>query len=122
MQERKYELWTVSWILELALETLELKKAALDAEIETLRAQLGGNIQIAAAGVPTPRGSKGKSAAEREAVSLRMKAYWQARRDKAASPASAQKPATINAKPELSAANMARAAKMKAYWAKRRRF
>jgi len=108
-------------ILELAVETLEQRKADIDAEIAMLKAQLGGDIQVTAAGAPLPQRRKGKSAAERKAVSLRMKAYWQARRATASKPASAKKSASVKAKPELNAANKSRSAKLKAYWAKRRR-
>jgi len=108
-------------VIELALETLESKRAVIDAEIAELKAAMGGRIQAAPVAGATPKGRKGKSAAEREAVSLRMKAYWQARRDKTASPARAKKPSSIKAEPEMSASNKARSEKLKASWAKRRK-
>ena len=111
-----------SRILELALESLELKKSAIDAEIETLKAQLGGDIKIVTAAEPAPKGRKGKSAEERKAVSLRMKAYWAARRKaKASAPASAKKTVAAKAESEMTAANKARSEKLKASWAKRRK-
>jgi hypothetical protein len=111
-----------SRIFELALETLELKKAAIDAEIAILKAQLGDNIQVAIAAEPALKGRKGKSAAERKAVSLRMKAYWAARRKaKASAPARAKKTAAAKAESEMTAANKARSEKLKASWAKRRK-
>jgi hypothetical protein len=109
-------------VLDLALETLELKKAAIDAEIAELKAALGGKTQVAPVALPAPRGRRAKSAAERRAHSERMKAYWQARKAKTPPPAGGgKKPAKAKAKPEMSAANQARSEKLKAVWAKRRK-
>jgi hypothetical protein len=81
-------------ILELALEMLEQKKSAIDAQINTLRAMQVGKPVIADDKAPGPKERKGKTAAERRAVSLRMKAYWAGRREaKGSAPASAKKPA-----------------------------
>jgi hypothetical protein len=111
-----------SRILELALESLELKKAAIDAEIAELKAEMGGGVQVAPVAAPAPEGRRGKSAEERKAVSLRMKAYWAARRKaKASVPARAKKSASVKVKPEMSAANRARSENFKVSWAKRRK-
>jgi len=70
-------------LIELALEALELRKAALDDEIAKMRSQLGGRAvaaKIPAAKLPgkKKRGPQSKSA--RKAQSERMKAYWAKRR------------------------------------------
>jgi hypothetical protein len=107
-------------ILELALEGLQARKTALEAEIQSLKAELsGGTIpKIAgwAAGKRRPR-----SAAQRKAHSKRMKVIWAVRKAKAAKPRITKKLASATQKPGKSAtANIARSAKMKAYWAKKR--
>jgi uncharacterized small protein (DUF1192 family) len=78
-------------IIELALETLELRKAAVQAEIDQLRAQLksskAGSVSPAAAPAPkkAARGSRGpRSAASRKAQSARMKEFWARKRADAA--------------------------------------
>jgi hypothetical protein len=73
-------------LIELALEALEVRKAALDAEIAKMRSQLGGRAVAAkapAAKLPgkKKRGPQSKSA--RKAQSERMKAYWAKRRAEA---------------------------------------
>jgi hypothetical protein len=70
-------------LIELALEALEVRKAALDAEIAKMRSQLGGRVvatKAPAAKLPgkKKRGPQSKSA--RKAQSERMKAYWAKRR------------------------------------------
>ena len=66
-------------LIELALEALEVRKAALDSEIASLRAQLAGRAKTAgtpanAAGPGKKRGPQSKAA--RKAQSVRMKAFW----------------------------------------------
>jgi hypothetical protein len=102
-------------ILELALETLEKRKADIDADIAALQAQLGvkAPTAIIAAIAPSPKGRRAKTAAERKAHSDRMKAFWAARRSKSAKPKTAAKKAGKDA-------NKSRSEKMKAYWAARR--
>jgi hypothetical protein len=88
-------------IIELALETLEARKAALQAEIDQLRAQLksvDGAEKIAAKPAPVakkgPRGRRGpRSAAARKAQSARMKEFWARRKAEAAGKSSAKAPA-----------------------------
>ena len=73
-------------IIELALEALESKKAAVEMEIEGLKAEL-------AKARPKPakrRGVPSRSLAARKAQSERMKAYWARRR---AAEAAGKKPA-----------------------------
>jgi hypothetical protein len=78
-------------IIELALETLELRKAAVQAEIDQLRAQLKptktGSVSAASAPVSkkAARGSRGpRSAASRKAQSARMKEFWARKKANAA--------------------------------------
>ena len=70
-------------LIELALEALEVRKAALDSEIASLRAQLAGRAKTArtpakSAAPEKKRGPQSKAA--RKAQSLRMKAFWAKRR------------------------------------------
>jgi hypothetical protein len=65
-------------LIELAIETLESRKAAIDAEIAQLRSQL-----------KAPTGKRGsargpRTAASRKAQSERMKDYWAKKRAEAA--------------------------------------
>jgi hypothetical protein len=105
-------------ILELALETLEKNRAQLQAEIDAIRSGLKGAFKPEA--VAAQRGAK--SAAERRAQSLRMKAYWAAKR----SPATKVQPAgeASSAKPKMgpqsAAAKKAQSLRMKAFWKKKK--
>lgn len=73
-------------IIELALEALEAKKAAVEKEIEGLKAELAK-----ARPKPTKRRNvPSRSLAARKAQSERMKAYWARRR---AAKAAGKKPA-----------------------------
>jgi hypothetical protein len=71
-------------ILELALESLELKKKELDAEIAQITRELRGRAgkQVAAAETKISSGRKGPrfSKEEKKKRSLRMTAYWANRR------------------------------------------
>jgi hypothetical protein len=74
-------------LIELALEALAVRKAALDAEIAKMRSQLGARVVVAKAPAAKPsrirkRGPQSKSA--RKAQSERMKAYWAKRRAESA--------------------------------------
>lgn len=75
-------------LIELALEALELRKAALDAEIAKMRSQLGGRTVAAktpAAKLPGKKKKRGpQSKSARKAQSERMKAYWAKRRGEVA--------------------------------------
>ena len=70
-------------LIELALEALEVRKASIDSEIASLRAQLAGRGKVP--GIAGKAGIAGKkrgpqSKAARKAQSERMKAYWAKRR------------------------------------------
>jgi hypothetical protein len=79
-------------ILELAINDLERQKAAISAEIETIRSQLKGSASRAAkkakaVGAPTGRISRKtrpKTEAEKKALSLKMKQVWKKRKAEAA--------------------------------------
>ncbi len=74
-------------LIELALEALEQRKAAIDAEITAIRTELTGRGRIASipsikpAAPPKKRGPRSKAA--RKAQSERMKAYWAKKRAEA---------------------------------------
>jgi len=63
-------------IIELALQALEAKKAAVEKEIDELKAELAKARPKPAKG----RGMPPRSLAARKAQSERMKAYWAKRR------------------------------------------
>jgi hypothetical protein len=70
-------------VIELALETLEAKRSALDTEIADLRSQLNPVRRPRAKSAVTEapaRKRRPRSAAARKAQSLRMKAYWAKRK------------------------------------------
>ncbi len=78
-------------LIELALETLELRRAALQAEIEQLRAQLKSQSADRAARAPVQMPKKAvraprrpRSASARKAQSQRMKEFWARKRAEAA--------------------------------------
>ncbi len=68
-------------ILELAIENLTRQRAELDAEIQSLRAQMG---KKKGAGAPksAPKKRHKRSLAARKAQSAKMKAYWAKRKSK----------------------------------------
>ena len=102
-------------ILVMAMEALEMRKAAIDAQIIELRGQIKGGIpgrsQAAA-----PAG-KSMTVAQRAAQSKRMKAIWRLRK---AGNAKAVKKASPEKGPKSAAARKAQSARMKAYWAKKK--
>jgi hypothetical protein len=65
-------------LIELAIETLESRKAAIDQEIQQLRAQLKSP-----SGRRAKRSRGPRSAASRKAQSQRMKEYWAKKRAEA---------------------------------------
>ena len=75
-------------ILELAVETLEKQKAEINAEIETVRAELkesrSGTAKKAGFAIVPIRRRYSRTPAERRAHSESMKAYWAAKRARAA--------------------------------------
>jgi hypothetical protein len=110
-------------IFELAVEALRERKAQVEAEIELIRAELGGRISHVTIAVPGTARRRRRTAAQRKAQSERMKAYWAARKGRAAKTGRARKLTAAKPKrrPRSAAARKAQSEKMKAYWAKRRR-
>jgi hypothetical protein len=105
-------------ILELAMEELKRQKAAIELELESIRAELGG---VAAAGrtkaVAADAGRRrGRSEAERKAQSERMRKYWAARK----TPKAAGMNAVAPDKKSRKASSKAISEAMRAYWAKRK--
>lgn len=113
-------------ILELAIETLEKHKAAIEAEIEELRGEMKGEItgetaKKVKATSPTASRYRPKTPAERKAQSDRMKAYWAAKKSQPAI-AAAKKPTPAGPKraPKSAATSKAISDGMRAYWARRK--
>jgi len=73
-------------ILELAIEALEKQKSQIDSEIESLRSEIKGlkTTPIKKRPSAKPAKKRGKSAAERKALSVKMKEVWAARKSKKA--------------------------------------
>ena len=70
-------------LLELALERLERERARVNQELEAIQAELKGGkgrTSRTAKKAPAKRGRRTMSAAERKAVSERMKKYWSQRK------------------------------------------
>ena len=113
-------------ILELAVETLEKRKAGINAEIETIRAELQGRgFRTARKMIPAAASTKRRrlqTRAERKAHSEGMKAHWAAKRAKAAKPLATMKlPAASGKRRAKSAAEKkALSLKMKQVWEKRK--
>jgi hypothetical protein len=112
-------------ILELAIEELERQRAAVLAEIESIRSQLNEKASRPAgkvkAAIRTAR--KGpKSAAARKAQSQRMKQYWAVRKAKAAKLKAVKKapPAKAKTRAKTEAEKKALSLKMKEVWKKRK--
>jgi len=104
-------------LLELAIEEIARQKAAVEAEIGTIRAELGGfavSRRTMSAGFTTGK-RRSRTPAERKTQSLRMKKYWAAKRGRAA------KKRAAAPKPKARAAiNKAISDAMRVYWAKRK--
>ena len=108
-------------ILELALETLEKRRAAIDSEIANVQAALKGMRVATMAGlIPPPSGRRRpKSAAEKKALSLKMKRIWAEKRAQAGK----TKKATFTGPKRRSktiAQKKALSVSMKKAWAKRK--
>ena len=101
-------------ILELALETLEKRKAAIDAEIQSIQTQLKGGARSKIV-APAAGERKVRTAAQRKAQSERMKKIWAEKR-------AAKKAVLLKPKkgPKSAAARKAQSARMKAYWARKK--
>lgn len=105
-------------ILELALEALHKRMAAVDAEIQSIQTQLEGGTKTKSV-APAAGKRKTKTAAQRKAQSKTMKKIWaekRAKRVQAAKKATPSKPK----KGPSAAARKAQSERMKAYWAKTR--
>jgi hypothetical protein len=63
-------------LIRLAIEALESRKAAIDAEIAALRRELRPTRRRRTVRVRTPNNRPRMSAAARNALGKRMKAYW----------------------------------------------
>lgn len=118
----------VDRIVQLALEALESKKAALEAEINALREELktGANRRPrknreGGTKVGGPK-RRSMSAAARKRVSARMRAYWARKRAESAKSVAVGAPAVaIRKRRQMSAAERkALSEKMKAIWAQRK--
>jgi hypothetical protein len=96
-------------LLELALETLETKKADIEREIAAIQAQLKSAIP----GHPVTETGL-RTEAQRKRLSRAMKAAWKRRR------AATTKSPVAKKGPWSDAARKAVSERMKAYWAKRR--
>lgn len=97
-------------IIELALETLAARRAAIENEIAELKSALEG--RGAPEVVQAKRGRKSHSAA--------MKAYWARRKAAAAASPVPPKNQVSKRRPFSEAARKAVSKRMKAYWAKQR--
>ncbi len=102
-------------ILELALERLQQQRMILEADIETIRAELRGGTRTAKAGLTTtPAGRRRKrTLAEKEAQSERMRAYWAAKAKKLTTAGGKRRPRTA-------AQRKAQSIRMKQAWARRK--
>jgi uncharacterized protein (UPF0335 family) len=109
-------------ILELAVEALQERKAKVEAEIESIQAELEGRIRKPKIAVPRVVKRRRRTAAQRKAQSRRMKAYWAARKSRATTKP-ARKPTSAKPRrgPRSAAARKAQSERMKAYWAMKRR-
>jgi hypothetical protein len=115
-------------ILELAVEALENKRAVIDAEIEMIQAELGGGITpIETAAMPSPKGRRTRTPAERKRHSELMRQIWAARKTKAgkaetAKPSGGKKtpPGKRKYGPQSAEAKAEISRRMKAYWKKRK--
>ncbi len=107
-------------IVELAIEALEERKRAVEAEIQNLAQMLKSGASLPAVRQPgvvsaDPR-RRARTAAEKAAQSQRMKAYWAAKKKGAAAHAPSAKPRATR----KAAARKAMSEKMKLIWAKRK--
>src|SRR5512138_3914869 len=96
-------------IIALAIEALESRQEAIQAEINALRGTKSGNPK------PTKR-----SETARNTQSERMKAYWAKKKRAAKASKPAKRAAVRKPGPQSAAAKKAASERMKAYWAKRK--
>lgn len=105
-------------ILELALEALHNRMAAVDAEIQSIKTQLDGRAKPKTV-APAAGKRKARTAAQRKAQSEKMKKIWAEKRAKRIQAAKTVTPPKPNKGPSA-AARKAQSERMKAYWAARR--
>jgi septal ring factor EnvC (AmiA/AmiB activator) len=108
-------------ILELAIEELNKQKAGIDAEIETIRAELKGTGS--AVGSAGTRRGRMSTHAQRKAHSLGMKKYWAVKKAQAAKLSPETKtvpPANAKVRAKTEAQKKALSAAMKKAWKKRK--
>jgi hypothetical protein len=103
-------------ILELALETLEKRKAAIDVEIQLIQTRMKGRARHKSI-APAVGKRKARTAGQRKAQSKVMKQIWAEKQAEAAKTATMQKP---KRGPKNAAARKAQSERMKAYWAKKK--
>lgn len=111
--------------LELALETLEKRRAEVEAEIEEVRELMGGIPRQTITKPVTPTlvvvKRRSKTAAERTAQSEAMKKYWAAKKTQVKVSTSTQPiPARAKRRPKTAAEKKVLSLKMKEAWARRR--
>jgi hypothetical protein len=110
-------------ILELALEALNARRTAVEAEIQELTAALKGGISRVTTSVSrAAKKRRPKSRAERKAQSIRMKQIWEKRRTKGAEIIRHEKtiPEAPKRRPKTAAEKRALSQKMKLVWARKR--
>jgi hypothetical protein len=108
-------------ILELALEALLTRRVAIAAEIESLQEELAAapGTRTVKLTSPPPGKRRPKSAAERKAQSVRMKAHWAAKRAQAGKAKKAF-PASPKRRSKTAAEKKALSKAMKLAWARRK--
>ncbi len=113
-------------IIELALEALQARKIAVEAQIAQLTRELKGGTRALTTkelgNISIPAVRRKRTAAERRKQSLKMKAYWAARKKqpgnkKAAAKAVQQK---VKRGPQSATARKQASERMKQYWKNRR--
>jgi hypothetical protein len=106
-------------ILELALEALHKRMAAVNAEIQSLKTQLKGGVRPKTV-APAAGKRKARTAAQRKAQSEIMKRIWAEKRAKGIQAAKKAVPPKPKKGPKSAATRKAQSERMKAYWAKRK--
>ena len=111
-------------MLELAVEALQSRKAGIDAEIEVIRAELGGKAFIGGGKTKAvaAKRERSRTPAERRAQSRRMKKYWAAKKAATVKSSIAAKTPTAGAKvrTRTDAEKKALSLKMKEVWKNRK--
>ena len=112
--------------MELAVETLEKQKSGIDADMESIRAEMKGVGSRLARKVkpvtPATRKRRSKTPAQRKALSRKLKEIWAAKKRLAAKPAVVAKtaPARAKGRPKSAAEKKALSLKMKQVWKRKR--